>query len=330
MTVGRRVLGRSGIEVSSIGLGCWAIGGPLWAQAGPTRTPMGWGTVDDRESIRAIHRALELGINFFDTANNYGAGHSERILGRAVERRREDVVIATKFGSVFDEPTRTFYRDRTMEMSLQNVRATCTGSLLRLGTDYIDLYLLHVSAYDLDGAHELIPVLEQLVSEGKIRWYGWSTDDPRRASIFADGQYCTAVEYRLNVLHDAPEMIALAEQRGLASIIKSPLASGLLTGKFRRETTFPADDGRHGTNFAEGAAADRLDAARRLRPILARGGRSMTQGALEWILARSHSTVPIPGFKTVEQVTENARAARTPSFTAKDREEIERIAGRET
>src|SRR5512136_272865 len=128
----KRNLGRSGIEVSALGMGCWAIGGPFWSG----ETPLGWGEVDDDESIRAIHAALDRGVNFFDTANVYGAGHSERVLGRAVAGRRSQVVIATKFNAVFDETTRQVTGSDT---SPEGIRSACEASLRRLGTDYIDL-----------------------------------------------------------------------------------------------------------------------------------------------------------------------------------------------
>src|SRR6266542_5749749 len=123
-----RTLGRSGIEVGAVGLGCWAIGGPFTRTDGERSEPMGWGAVDDAESIRAIHRALDLGVTFFDTANNYGAGHSERILGRALGRRRGDVVIATKFGSIFDEATRTHFDHEELPMTPEAIREACEAS----------------------------------------------------------------------------------------------------------------------------------------------------------------------------------------------------------
>jgi aryl-alcohol dehydrogenase-like predicted oxidoreductase len=321
----RRRLGRSGIEVGAVGLGCWAIGGPFWDQSGDDRRPMGWGDVDDDESIRAIHRALELGANFFDTANNYGAGRSERVLGRALRGRRDEVVIATKFGSVFDEATQTFYRDRKLEMSLDSIRGELEGSLRRLGTDHVGLYLLHDGSYDPEGAPAVVDALERLVGEGKIRAYGWSTDDPARARVFARGAHCTAVEHRVNVVHDAEEMLALCEEHDLASVVKSPLQSGFLSGKFHAATTFPENDGRHGIDLSTGAGAERLAQVEALRPVLTRDGRSHVQGLLGWILTRSERTIPIPGFKTVAQVEENVGAAALPLLAAEQMRAVEAV-----
>ena len=173
-----RILGRSGIEVSGLGLGCWAIGGPFWRG----NQPVGWGEVDDNQSREALERALELGVTFFDTSDVYGCGHSERILGQMLSDRRKQVVIATKFGNIFDEQTR---RVTASSAEPAYIRRACEASLRRLRTDYIDLYQLHIGNYDLARVDEVIETLERLVDEGRIRWYGWSTDDPERAAAYA-------------------------------------------------------------------------------------------------------------------------------------------------
>ena len=243
----KRKLGQSGIEVSAMGMGCWAIGGPwTWSDG----RQMGWGQVDDAESIRTIHAALDMSINLFDTASNYGAGHSERILGQALAGRREQAVIATKFGGFINEQTRLVSGDD--DLILTNVRADCENSLRRLNTDYIDLYQLHSSDYDPEKAPALQEVLESLVEAGKIRVYGWSTDIVDRAALFVDGPHCAAIQSSLNVFLDAPDMLALVEKHGLASINKHPLASGSLTGKYHVDYTFPEDDLRHGIDWRSG------------------------------------------------------------------------------
>ncbi len=151
-----RKLGRSNIEVSGLGLGSWAIGGPMWWG----ERPIGWGEVDDQESIRAIRRALDLGITFFDTADVYGAGHSEEVLGRAIAGRRDQVIVATKFGKKFDSDTRARLEE---DASPGHIRQACEASLRRLGTDVIDLYQFHNGAHDPDTAVEVRDVLEELV-----------------------------------------------------------------------------------------------------------------------------------------------------------------------
>ncbi|MEV7070716.1 aldo/keto reductase [Streptomyces sp. NPDC093990] len=322
-----RTLGRSGIEVSALGFGCWAIGGEWQSTDGQ---PLGWGKVDDEESVRAVRRALDLGITFFDTADTYGAGHSERVLGRALGKRRDDVVLATKWGNVFDEDTRTLTgQDDTPAYA----RRALTASLGRLGTDHIDLYQLHLSDLDPTLAAELRDQCEELVSEGLIRAYAWSTDDPARAAVFAEGEHCAAVQHALNVMQDAPEMLALCEESGLASINRSPLAMGLLAGK--RQGPVDAGDIRSRPpawlqGFGDGTSADpewlaRIDA---LKEILTSEGRTLAQGALAWIWARSPWTVPIPGFRSVAQAEQNAGAMEKGPLTDSQLTEINRILGR--
>ncbi|GAA2520535.1 aldo/keto reductase [Streptomyces longisporus] len=322
-----RTLGRSGIRVSGLGFGCWAIGGEWQNTEGQ---PLGWGKVDDDESVRAIRRALDLGVTFFDTADTYGTGHSERILGRALGKRRADVVVATKWGNVFDEATRTL---TGRDDSPAHARRALAASLKRLESDYVDLYQLHISDADPERAAELRDLCEEFVQEGLIRAYAWSTDDPARAAVFAEGEHCAAVQHAANVLQDAPEMFALCEESGLASINRSPLAMGLLAGK--RQGALEAGDIRSRPpawleGFSEGSGADsdwvaRIDA---LREILTSGGRTLAQGALAWLWARSPRTVPIPGFRSVAQAEQNAGAIAKGPLTAEQLAEVDRILGR--
>ena len=300
----KRTLGRSNIQVSPLGMGCWAIGG-VWQFLD---IQAGWGEVDDNESIRTIHHALDNGITFFDTAANYGTGHSERLLAKALAGRRDQIVIATKFGFNVNEAAKHVTRYEHDNEIIKNVRAECEASLRRLNTDYIDLYQFHVWDYPLEPAVALREALESLVREGKIRYYGWSTDSVEAARVFAAGEHCVSIQHDLNVVKDAPEMLALCEQLNLASVNRSPLARGALTGKYTQDTTFPENDVRrdqwsHETFFVP--ALDRLDA---LRDILTSSGRTLAQGALAWIWARSEQTIPIPGIRTVAQAAENAGA----------------------
>jgi len=297
----QRVLGRSGIEVSGLGMGCWAIGGPFWRNG----QPVGWGQVDDAESIHSIHRALELGVRFFDTAPVYGCGHSERVLGKALGTRRSSVVIATKFGQLFDEATRQVIAYDTRP---EQVRVDCEASLRRLNTNVIDLYQLHVKDVEDDRAVEIRETLEELVTAGKIRYYGWSTDEVEKARIFAMGAHCTAVQQQFNIFDGNSETLALCEQHNLASINRGPLGMGLLTGKFTHETQFPGDDVRSRRPALQEGRGSRLDKLERIRSVLTQDGRTLAQGALGWLWALSHVTIPIPGFKNIQQVEENAGA----------------------
>ena len=319
-----RTLGRSGIEVSALGLGCWAIGGPFW---GSPDLPIGYGLVDDSESIRAIHRALDLGVTLFDTADVYGAGHSERILGQALGQQRKNVLIATKFGNQFDEETRMITGG--LDDPQSHVRRACEASLRRLQTDYIDLYQLHMGDYDLEGAAEIREILEQLVSEGKIRFYGWSTDDPERARLFAQGAHCVAIQHTLNVFEDSPAILAVCEDENLASLNRGPLSMGLLTGKYTTRDQVGEQDIRLSSLPWNPFNAERmpvhLHQLDKVRQILTSDGRTLTQGALGWIWARSSRTIPIPGFKTVQQVEENVAATRFGPLTQQQMTEIEQL-----
>ncbi|MFD5079403.1 aldo/keto reductase [Streptomyces sp. NPDC058371] len=324
-----RTLGRSGIEVSALGFGCWAIGGE-WQT--PDGQPLGWGKVDDDESVRAVRRALDLGVTFFDTADAYGTGHSERVLARALGKRRDDVVIATKWGNVFDEERRLATGS---DDSPAYARRALTASLRRLDTDRVDLYQLHISDAEPDRAAELRDTCEEFVREGLIRAYAWSTDDPARAAVFAEGPHCAAVQHRLNVLQDAPELLALCEELDLASINRSPLAMGLLTGKHHGDRALDTGDIRSAPpawlpGFSDGGGADpdwiaRVDA---LRDILTSDGRTLAQGALAWVWARSPRTIPIPGFRSVAQAEENAGAIAKGPLTEGQLAEADRVLGR--
>jgi len=321
----KRTLGRSGIEVSALGMGCWAIGGPFWAG----ETPQGWGEVDDEESIRAIHAALDHGVNFFDTANVYGAGHSERVLGRAIAGRRPQVVIATKFNAVFDETTRQVTGSDT---SPEGIRKACEESLHRLNTDTIDLYQFHDNGYPAEKAVPIRETLENLVQAGKIRAYGWSTDFVDRAKVFAQGPKCTSIQLQLNVLDDNPAMIALCEKYNLAAINRGPLAMGLLTGKYTAATKVSIDDVRGQKSpkwmkyFKDGKPNPEWMSMRdAILEILTSKGRTVAQGALAWNWARTSQTIPIPGFRTVKQVEENAKAMEFGPLTPEQMGQIEVI-----
>ena len=323
----RRRLGKSNLEVSALGMGCWAVGGPwTWNQPGEEPFPAGWGQVDDSESIRAIQLALDLGIDFFDTAANYGAGHSEAILGKALADLRENVIIATKFGHMVNEADKVIHKDD--ERILGNLRQDCENSLRRLGTDYIDIYQFHEPSYDPDKAPQVVDVLEELVKEGKIRYYGWSTDLPERARIFTKGEHYTAVQFALNVNHDNEEMRKLCADFDLGGINKSPLNKGILTGKFNADSTFPENDIRHGLNFKEGVPAERLKQLDALREVLTARGHTLAQASLAYIWALDERMVPIPGFKTVQQVKENAGALKLGPLSEEQMQLINEISGR--
>lgn len=311
-----RPLGKSGLAVSPVGFGAWAIGGPAYRDG----TPIGWGEVDDDESVAAIHAAIDAGITFIDTANIYGAGHSERVVGRAIADRRDQVVVATKFGNLFDEQTRQAIGT---DASPESIREQCDASLARLGIDAIDLYQFHLGTYDLAQADEVIATLESLVEAGKIRAFGWSTDDPERIGAFAKSPHCASAQVHFNVIDDNAAVVAVIEGHGLAGINRGPLAMGALTGKFDRTTTFGTDDVRSRFDLIGGKEAKILDGLEKIRDILTSNGRTLAQGALCWLLARSASFVPIPGIRTVAQARENAGAITHGPLSAAEMTAIE-------
>jgi len=262
----------------------------------------------------------------------YGAGHSERVLGKAIAGRRSDVVIATKFNALFDEATREVIGSSCVPAEIHKA---CEASLRRLDTDYIDLYQFHDNGYPADQVVPVRETLEELVKEGKIRAYGWSTDFADRAEVFAQAPNCTSIQLQLNVLDDNKEVIALCEKHNLAAINRGPLAMGLLTGKYTLSTKPSVDDVRGEKSpswmkyFKDGTPnPEWMARMESIREILTSGGRTLAQGALAWLWARSEQTIPIPGFRTVAQVEENCGALQFGPLTENQRMEIEALLGR--
>jgi aryl-alcohol dehydrogenase-like predicted oxidoreductase len=296
------------MEVSPMGFGGWAIGGPF---ALPDGQPAGWGEVDDEESIAAVRAAFDAGITLFDTANVYGTGHSERILAQALEGRRREVVLATKWGNTMQERLRIL---DGADSTVAGMRESLEGSLRRLDTDYVDLFQFHLNDCDGPEVGELREALEEETAAGKIRAYGWSTDFPDRAHEWVGGAHYRAIQAEINVLNDNPGIIEIAEDHGLACLTRGPLAMGLLSGKYTANTKVGADDVR-GANpewlryFDDGVpSAEFLTMLDAVREVLTSDGRSLVQGAIAWLWGRSTTTIPIPGIRTVAQARENAGA----------------------
>ncbi|WP_375598705.1 aldo/keto reductase [Devosia sp. Naph2] len=323
MTILRR-LGRTGRMAGAIGMGCWAIGGHFTLDGRND----GWGDVDDAQSIRALQIALELGANLFDSADAYGTGHSERVLGAALKGRRDEAIIATKFGFTYDEAKRALI---SIDVSPGYIEWANARSLKRLGVETIDLYQIHPGDL-IDGqADAAAEALEKLAEAGRIKAWGWSTDNAQAARRLLDYPHFAAVQQELNVLHDGPEMLTLCAEAGLASLNRSPLAMGLLSGKFTTASRLPGSDVRGAghpwvKHFKDGMPTPevlaRLEA---LRDLLTTGGRTPAQGALGWILARSPHTFPIPGFKTEAQVRDNLGALEKGPLPAAVMAEIDAV-----
>ena len=294
-----RRLGRSGLRVSALGLGTARMAGLGWRHGAETAVS----PEARRDALRQVQEAVDLGVTLFDTADNYGEGESERILGEAL-RGRAGVVVVTKFG---EDPVPD--RDDPWALDAETVGRTCEASLRRLGVECIDLYLLHRRDYPIERVPELVGVLEDLVRAGRIRAYGWSTDDVERARAFAQGEHCTAIEHRLNALHDAPGMLDLCREHDLASLNRVPLLMGVLTGRWSEATRLDPDD-RRAAWFEQEGFQDLLARAHAIGPHLRHEGRSTAQGALGWIWARSPLTVPLPGFRDAAQLRDLVEARR--------------------
>jgi len=320
----KRILGKSGIEVSALGFGCWPIGGIFYLDGKPD----GYSGIDDNESIKAIHKAIELGVNFFDTADVYGAGHSETILGEALKGQREKVIIATKFGHVFDENTKYITGINTTS---EYIKEACKNSLKRLKTDYIDLYQLHLWSLPLTEAGEVFNTFDHLKKEGLIREYGWSTDNMECIDFFINKTNGISIQNEFNIFINADKILNICEKNNIASINRSPLAMGILSGKYKESSRLPEDDVR-GNNFdwnryfRNGKPTKIfIDKLQLIKEILKSNGRTLVQGALVWIWGKSEKTIPIPGFRTVKQIEENAKALEYGPLIKNQIDEIEKI-----
>ena len=316
-----------GTDIPALGLGCWAIGGPFFARD----TPLGWGDVDDAQSIAAIHRAVDLGIRFFDTAQVYGAGHSETILGKSIANRL-DVKIGTKIGIAFDADTRQVSGE---DISNKGIDASIEASMRRLKRDKIDIVHLHLNSLPVADASSVFECLEKLRVSGKVGAFGWSTDFPDSAAAFAMRPGFVSIQHAMNVFFRASDLMPIIEANQLLSIVRSPLAMGLLSGKYKANSTVASNDIRSQTMdwmayFKDGKVAEaygrQLEA---VRDLLCSDGRSLVQGAIGWLWARSANTLPIPGFRTVAQVEDLAGALHYGPLSESIMAEIEAVILRE-
>ncbi len=286
-----RRLGKTGWQVSTISMGCWGIGGQ-------------WGPVEEAEAIRTIHAAIDLGVNLFDTADSYGLGVSEELVGRALRGRRDGVYVATKVGN--------FARRVGAPLSYttpHHVYLCCDASLGRLKLDTIDLYQCHIG--DLQDPSVFLEAFERLVERGKIRAYGISTNTPAVAEAFDRAGGCAAVQLNYSLLNQsaAGDLLPWCAANDIGTLIRGPIAQGVLAGKFTPETRFD-DSVRAGWNEGRGREqfVRRLEQVEQIR-FLERPGRTLAQAALQWVLANPAVTCAIPGAKNVAQITANAAAA---------------------
>nr|BBH92955.1 aldo/keto reductase [Thermogemmatispora argillosa] len=302
-----RPLGRTGWQVSAIGFGAWAIGGDAW---GPT---------DDREALAALHRAIDLGVNFIDTADVYGDGHSEQLIARVRKERKEPLYIATKAGRRLTPHTADGY-------NRQNLTAFVERSLRNLETETIDLLQLHCPPSEVYDRPEVFGILDDLVQQGKIRYYGVSVEKVEEALKAIRYPNVQSVQIIFNIFRHKPaeQFFAAAQERQVGIIVRVPLASGLLTGKLRPDSQFAPTDhrnyNRHGEAFDQGETFSGVDyetglqAVEELRPLVP-AGMTMAQFALRWILMFSQVSTVIPGAKNPQQAEENSRAAELPPLS---------------
>ncbi|MFC4321159.1 aldo/keto reductase [Litchfieldia salsa] len=301
-----RQLGNTDLKVSEISFGTWAIGGS-------------WGKTDDKESLRALGTAMEHGVNFFDTADVYGDGHAEELLATATKGKEDRIHIATKFcraGDIHDPKT----------YSKEQVRTYLEASLKRLNREAVDLYQIHCPAFEILKDGSVFEVLDQLKQEGKIRYYGVSVESVEEGLFCLDQPNVSALQVIFNLFRQKPldELFPKAEAKGVGILSRVPLASGLLTGKFTKETTFESDDHRHfnkdGESFNVGETFAGLEFNRGVELSekvnwIQEGRTSMATAALRWCLDQKGITCVIPGFKTEKQVLANLEAANVPTFT---------------
>jgi len=309
-----RKLGRTGLEVSEIGFGAWAVGGP--SKLGDRQ--IGWGKVDDETSLKAIQTAFDLGVTFFDTADVYGAGHSEELIGKALADKRDKVVIATKVGN-----RTTWYGKWKKDFSRKWILKAIDKSLRRLRTDYVDVYQLHSAPDVSDYSDEPFEALEELKHAGKIRFYGVSVGPFEHGPEVIRRTKADVIQVIYNILSRGPEeeLFPLAQERDVGIIARVPLASGFLTGKYTRDTRFPEDDHRSHSYPPEKIRAT-VEAVEKLDFLTAGGKRTLAEAALQFCLAHPAVSVVIPGAKTPEHVRDNVAASEAEPLTD---EELKRI-----
>ncbi|MEY4546343.1 MAG: hypothetical protein RL685_2538 [Pseudomonadota bacterium] len=295
-----RSLGRTGFNVSTISVGCWAIGGS-------------WGKVNDEESLAALHRSLDLGVNFFDTADVYGDGHSERLIARLRKERSEPFYVATKAGRRLSPHVASGY-------NAANLTSFIERSLTNLKVEALDLVQLHCPPTDVYYQPDTFGALDELVRQGKVRHYGVSVERVEEGLKALEYPNVQTIQVIYNVFRQRPAELLFKEaaRRKVGILARVPLASGLLTGKLQPQQRFEADDhrqfNRHGEAFDRGEtfsgvdydkALDAVDALRGLVP----GSVTMAQWALRWILMQEAVTCAIPGVRRASQVEDNLAAA---------------------
>lgn len=301
-----RELGRTGWKISEVSFGAWAIGSA-------------WGEVDDRESLAALHRAIDLGVNLIDTADVYGDGHSERLITQVLKERKEDIFVITKAGRRLDPHTADGYTSANLTRFVER-------SLTNLDTDCLDLVQLHCPPTEVYYRPEVFAALDDLVKAGKIRYYGVSVEKVEEAlkAIEYPGVQSVQIIFNMFRLRPAELFFEQAKKRRVGILARVPLASGMLTGKMTAQTTFAADDHRQfnrrgeafdvGETFSGVEYETGLQAVEAIRNLVPENV-TMAQLALRWILMFDAISCVIPGAKRPSQAEDNIRAAALPALT---------------
>jgi aryl-alcohol dehydrogenase-like predicted oxidoreductase len=304
--VNHRELGRTGFRVSSISFGAWAIGNA-------------WGEVNTDESLAALHRAVDLGVNFFDTADVYGDGHSERLVAQLKRERREEIIVATKAGRRLEPHVSEGYNE-------QNLTTFVDRSLQNLEVETLDLLQLHCPPVEVYYRPEVFGALDKLVEQGKIRYYGVSVQTVEEALKAIEFPNVQSVQIIFNIFRQRPAELFFTEaaRKRVGILARLPLSSGMLTGKLTASSQFASDDhrnfNRHGERFDRGETFSGVDyqtglaAVEELRGLVP-SGMTLTQFALRWILMFDAVTCAIPGAKRPAQVEENVAAADLPQLS---------------
>jgi len=311
-----RALGRTGWKVSDISFGAWAIGGA-------------WGPVSEEDALASLHQAVDCGVNLIDTADVYGDGRSERLIARLRKSRSEELIVATKAG-------RRLPRQTVEGYSRKNLSQWIDDSLRNLSADTLDLLQLHCPPTDLYYRPEVFDMLDDFVKAGKIRYYGVSVERVEEALKAIEFPNVQTVQIIFNCFRQRPadRLFTRARQMQVGILARVPLASGLLTGKLRADSVFPADDhrqfNRHGEAFDVGETFSGVDydtalsAVEQIRPLVPAGA-TMSQLALRWILMFNAVSCAIPGGRRADQVAENCGASDLPPLSAETMAALQRL-----
>ncbi|WP_284140524.1 MULTISPECIES: aldo/keto reductase [unclassified Virgibacillus] len=309
-------LGNTAMKISALSFGTWAIGGA-------------WGKTNDHDALEGLARAIDLGVNFFDTADVYGDGHSEELLAKATKGKEGEIYIASKFCRAGDIHDPTNYSEEV-------VTNYCEQSLKRLQREYIDLYQIHCPPMDILRAGHVFDTLEKLKTQGKIRYYGVSVETVEEGLYVLEHTNASSLQVIFNLFRQKPlkKLFPLALEKEVGILSRVPLASGLLTGKFTEQTSFASDDHRYfnkdgaafnvGETFAGIEFARGVELSRKLEWI-AEGRDNMTRAALKWIVEQEAVTSVIPGFRNKHQVEDNVGALAVKAYQDDELEKLRRF-----